>query len=162
MAEPSPTASVRDVMTRDVVTVRADTPVQEAMELLVKHRITGLPVLDEAGRLTGVVSESDFISKRGERVADIMSPSVVTVDPYRRLAEVGEILLRHGIRRLPVVEAGRLVGLVSRRDLLSFLASSAWMCKMCGLETHALQPPGTCSRCQADSFELRQARARPS
>lgn len=152
-----PTATARDIMTRDVIAVGAATPVQEAIELLVQRRITGLPVVDAAGSLVGIVSESDFIGKRGERVADVMTAEVRTVEPSRRLDEVAELLLRGGIRRVPVVEAGKLIGLVSRRDLLSFLARSAWACKMCGLEAHALQPPGTCSRCQADSFELRPA-----
>ncbi len=159
MPESAPSALARDIMTQDVVTVLPEAPVQEALDLLVRHRITGLPVVDHSGRLVGVVSESDFIGKRGARVGDIMTRGVVTVGPGEALGEIAELLLRRGIRRVPVVESGKLVGLVSRRDLLSFLASSAWACKMCGLETHALRPPGTCSRCQADSFELRHAGA---
>ncbi len=157
MPDLAPGATARDIMTRDVITVRPQTRVDDAIALLVQRRITGMPVVDEAERLVGIVSESDFIGKRGEWVSDIMTTAVQTVAPGRRLTEVAELLLRGGIRRVPVLEAGKMIGLISRRDLLSFLAGSAWACKMCGLETHALQPPGTCSRCQADSFQLRPA-----
>ncbi len=145
----------RDVMTPQVVTVHPSTSVEEAMELLLKHNITGLPVLDDGGHLSGIVSESDFIGKRGERVEDIMTRVVISVDPAMDLEKVAELLLRRGIRRVPVIESGKLVGLISRRDMLAFLARTVWVCKMCGLETHALNPPGTCRRCQAEASELR-------
>jgi CBS domain-containing protein len=150
-------AVVRDVMTRAVVTVRAAMPVQEAIELLVRHRITGMPVLDDTGRLVGVVSESDFIGKRGQAVGEVMSRTVHSVAPKEALGVVAERLLQHGIRRLPVVEGGQLVGVVTRRDLLAFLARSAWVCERCGLEAHALQAPPTCTGCQGDRFTLRLA-----
>ncbi len=148
-------------MTRKVVTVRTSTPVQEAMELLVNYSFTGLPVLDDRGELAGIVSESDFIGKRGERVADIMTRQVVSVDPAMDLEKVADLLLRRGIRRVPVLESGKLVGLISRRDMLSFLARTVWVCKMCGLKTHALHPPGTCTRCQSETYELQQSAAAP-
>ena len=157
MAEPAPSATARDVMTQKVVTVHTWTPVPEAMELLVNYRFTGLPVLDNAGRLAGIVSESDFIAKRGQRVEDIMTKDVVSVAPDMSLEEVGDLLLRRGIRRVPVLQAGKLVGLISRRDMLQFLARTVWVCTTCGLETHALHPPGVCSRCRAETYELRQA-----
>jgi CBS domain-containing protein len=144
-------------MTRKVVTVRTWTPVAEAMELLVNYRFTGLPVIDDAGKLVGIVSESDFIAKRGERVADIMTKPVIHVDPGMDLERVAELLLRRKIRRVPVVEDGKLVGLISRRDMLSFMARTAWVCQQCGHEVHALHPPDSCSRCQSKTFSLRQA-----
>ncbi len=151
----------RDVMTHEVVTVRLSTSVPEAMELLLNHNITGLPVLDDRDQLAGIVSESDFIGKRGERVEQIMTRAVISADPAMDLEKVAELLLRKGIRRVPIVEAGKLVGLISRRDMLTFLARTVWVCKMCGLETHALNPPGTCKRCQAEASELRSAAIAP-
>ncbi len=88
---------------------------------------------------------------------DIMTKEVVSVAPEMSLEEVGDLLLRRGIRRVPVLQAGKLVGLISRRDMLQFLARTVWVCTACGLQTHALHPPGVCSRCQADRYELRQA-----
>jgi hypothetical protein len=116
-------ATVRDVMTTNVVSTTADETVDEAARLLTFHDVSGLPVC-EAGRVVGVVSEADLIGKSGATVGDVMSSPAVTVSESTGLEYVAEQLTQQRIRRLPVVDAeGRLVGVVSRRDVLRWAAS---------------------------------------
>jgi CBS domain-containing protein len=108
--------TARDVMTTDVISVRPDQSVDEAARLLVRNRISGLPV-ERDRRVVGVVSELDLIVKAGARVEQVMTAPAVTVTEGTRLWDVADHLRR--IRRVPVVDAdGRLVGLISRSDLL--------------------------------------------
>ncbi len=145
----------KDVMTPDPVTVRPETPVEEIARLLLDKRISGVPVVDEAGRVVGIVSEGDlirrledsgedpprrrswwlellqlpeeraraFVRAHGRRARDIMTPDPVTVRPEMPLPAIARLLEERGIKRVPVVdEEGRLVGIVSRADLLRALA----------------------------------------
>ncbi|HEU5108845.1 MAG TPA: CBS domain-containing protein [Micromonosporaceae bacterium] len=135
---------VRDIMTTKVVSVRKHTTYRDAVDLLVAHHISGLPVVDDAGRVTGVISESDLMHRlatdggpadrhrfRGRRAAslaakdtaatagELMSAPAVTVVPDTPLSEAARLMNAEGIKRLPVVdEAGRAVGVVARSDLL--------------------------------------------
>jgi CBS domain-containing protein len=139
---------VRDVMTSKVITVLPDTPLREVARLLAEHRISGLPVVDEAGTVVGVVSEADFLAKEqgadaihhrplawllGEsrltraqlaRLAartagEAMSAPAVTIEHWRRIAEAAQRMVKRGIDRLPVVDDnGSLAGIVSRADLV--------------------------------------------
>jgi hypothetical protein len=113
---------VRDLMKTEVVTVPPGLPVQAAAELLAFHRISGLPVLDE-GRLVGVVTEADVIGKRGGTVAEIMTGDPVTVTEDTPARDLANLLTRRGIRRVPVVRAGELVGIVSRGDVVRWVAA---------------------------------------
>ena len=117
----SPTRA-RDAMTPDPVTARPDLPVRAAAELLVYHRVSGLPVLDGAGALVGVVSEADIIGKRGATVGEIMSRAVAAVAPDARLEEVAALMTRQQVNRVPVVDAGRVVGILSRADVVRWAA----------------------------------------
>jgi CBS domain-containing protein len=99
--------------------------VREATELLLYHRISGLPVLDGAGALVGIVSEADLLAKGGTpgaTVGDIMTRTVITVDAGARLEEIAAIMTRERVKRVPVLEAGRLVGILSRADLVRWMA----------------------------------------
>jgi CBS domain-containing protein len=90
--------------------------------LLTFHDVSGLPVC-ESGRVVGVVSEADLIGKSGETVGAVMTSPAITVAESTRLEQVAEQLTRLRIRRVPVVDtAGRLKGVVSRRDVLSWAA----------------------------------------
>ena len=121
-----------DIMTRKVITLRPGMHVFDAMDVLLKHRISGAPVLD--GReLVGVLSEYDCLKVAGQGFTDLyqpsagpvreyMSPPTYTVEPDASLAQIASIFLTRRIRRLPVVDAGRLVGLVSRHDVLRGMA----------------------------------------
>ena len=119
-----------DCMVREVVTVRPDTDAYDAIALLLKHRISGMPVVDESGKLVGILSEIDcletLIDSRYHNmptalVKDLMSRDLQTVSPDTDILKIAELFLHERYRRLPVVDKGRLVGQVSRRDVLRAL-----------------------------------------
>src|SRR5215213_1221626 len=140
-----------DVMTTDVVTVAPDTPVRDVAELLYTRHISGVPVV-EHDRVIGIVSEGDLIGHvaavgeprrswwlslfsdeslsardyaktHGRTARDVMTASVITVDETATLAQIAKTLERHRIKRVPVVRNGRLVGIVTRGNLLQGLAT---------------------------------------
>jgi len=137
----------RDLMTTSVVTLSPDTPVREVARVLAGHGISGAPVVDAAGRLLGIVTEGDLIRRlaapedrprswildlflpapgqathyartHGRRARDVMTTDLVTVDEDAPVERVANLLEQRRVRRLPVVRDGRLVGIVSRADLL--------------------------------------------
>jgi len=139
--------TVKDIMTAEPVTVRPDLPFKAVVDLLIDREIGGLPVVDEGGVLVGIVTESDLITKpayrdkrrglaslfgalrKGRRPAwlnkaegltagEIMSDRVLTAAPSEDLEPVARRLVEHRVGRLPVLDDGRLVAIVSRRDLL--------------------------------------------
>ena len=112
----------RDLMKTEVITVEPSLPAQAAAELLAFHRVSGLPVLDN-GRLVGVVTEVDVIGKQGNTVAEIMTPNVVTVQEDTPARELATLLTSRGYRRVPVVRGDQLVGIVSRGDMVRWVAS---------------------------------------
>ncbi len=141
-----------DVMTRDVITVRPDTPVAEIIDLLLARGISGVPVVEADGRLAGIVSEGDLLrrseigteKKRGTWLSfftgsatlagdyvrahaaaakDVMTAGVVSVGPTASLAEIADVMEDKHIKRVPVVDGGKLVGLISRSNLLRAAAS---------------------------------------
>jgi CBS-domain-containing membrane protein len=109
---------IREIMTREVVTVPATMPIQEVAALLRERRITGVPVVDDRGRVLGVVSEVDLLSRRGATAGDIMSREVISVTEETDVDEVARLFVDWRIRRVPVLADGRLVGIVGRADLL--------------------------------------------
>lgn len=141
-------------MTSDVITFRSDTPVDDIAETLSHRHITGAPVLDADGYVVGIVSEVDVFSKQGRTASDIMSPNVITVGEETSLEEVAAIMAGERIRRLPVLAAGRLVGLISRSDVLDFFAQSHWTCETCGAYQHGLHQPDSCVHCGGTNFRL--------
>ncbi|MEW1908101.1 CBS domain-containing protein [Kitasatospora sp. NPDC085895] len=143
--------SVHDVMTQEVVTARPDTPFKAVVGLFHRNDITAVPVLDDQDRPIGMVSEADLIRKEAvlpdpegrtpgrwlppkdraraeaETAGGLMTSPAVTARPTWSVPEAARQMDRHKVKRLPVVdEAGRLVGIVSRRDLLQvFLRNDA-------------------------------------
>lgn len=142
---------VRDVMRREVVTVRPETPLKEVARTLVNHAISGVPVVDADGAVLGVISEHDLIVKEsgpevlrrrpfawllGEThetnaelarigatlASDAMSLPPITIGPDRPLAEAAAVMVERRVNRLPVVEDGRLVGIITRADLVRAFA----------------------------------------
>jgi CBS domain-containing protein len=116
----------RDIMTRRVYTIHPEASAQEAARLLDEKRISGAPVVDGEGKLIGIVTEADIISKvnrEGLRVADIMSHELIVVSEETPLEEIAALLSERKIKRVPVVEGGRLVGIVSRADIVHAVAS---------------------------------------
>jgi predicted transcriptional regulator len=117
-----PSVLARDLMKTEVITVEPSLPAQAAAELLAFHRISGLPVLDN-GRLVGVVTEVDVIGKQGNTVGEIMTPNVVTVQEDTPARDLATLLTSRGYRRVPVVRGDQLVGIVSRGDMVRWVAS---------------------------------------
>lgn len=142
---------VETVMTSPVISISPSTTIAEAARLMLSHRISGLPVVSEDGALIGMVSEGDFLRRselgteqkrswwlelfsshgqaaedyvraHGRKVGEVMTKGVFTTNKEASLEEVVDLMSRHGIKRLPVVENGKLIGIVSRSDLLRALA----------------------------------------
>jgi CBS domain-containing protein len=114
----------RDIMTTHVVCVRTDDTIDRAIALMVRHRISGLPVLDPEGRPVGIISEFDLLAliceglNEKERVSRYMSPDLVGVEEEDCWTTVADIFRSKHIRRLPVMRQGKLVGIVTRHDLM--------------------------------------------
>jgi CBS domain-containing protein len=140
-------------MTQNVVTVRADTTVVDTARTMMERRISAVPVVDSDGRLTGIISEGDlmrrvesgterhpswwlalfetpevhalrYVKSHGRLAGEVMTHQVVTVDEDTSLQTIAELLERHRIKRVPVVRDGRMVGIVSRANLLHGLATA--------------------------------------
>jgi CBS domain-containing protein len=135
---------VASVMTRDVVTVTERAPFVDIVRTMARYKVSALPVLDAAGQVVGIVSEADLLRKEeyqeepegqhwfesrrhrvarakaaGRTAAELMTAPAVTIDPEATVPLAAKLLARYGIKRLPVVdEQGKLVGIVSRADLL--------------------------------------------
>jgi CBS domain-containing protein len=120
----------KDAMTTDMVTVSPDSTIEEAMRLLIDERISGAPVVDQHGKLIGIISEYQLLEVvydpelKAQHVSDFMTRNVITVDADALLASVANMFVLHRIRRLPVVQNGQLVGVVARRDLLKYIMES--------------------------------------
>ncbi|MGY1726307.1 HPP family protein [Geodermatophilus sp. SYSU D01062] len=131
----------RDVMTRDVVTVGPHTAVHYAAEVMAARGFAALPVVDDEDRLVGIVAEADLLRHRLPQdprlhlrrdeadggpppalVHDVMTRDVRAVDVTADVADVARLFVDAGLRSVPVTDGGRLVGIVSRRDLLHLLA----------------------------------------
>jgi len=142
------------IMTRQVITVASGAAVLEAANTMLQNHISGLPVVDEAGKLVGIVSQgdfirraeigtqrkrgrwlkfllgpgkaaSDFVRERGRKVAEIMTADPCTVTEDATLEAIVELMERNNVKRLPVVRGDRLVGIVTRTNLLSAVAGLA-------------------------------------
>ena len=142
---------VEDVMSTGVVTVRPETPLKDVARILTERRISGMPVVGADSKVVGVISEADVLVKesgptanRGFLVSwlhdsrkagdalklearlagDAMTSPAITIAPYRSTAAAAQEMLRHGVNRLPVVRDGRLIGIVTRADLVRAFARS--------------------------------------
>jgi CBS domain-containing protein len=115
----------RDIMTRKVCTIHPEASAQEVAQLLDSQRISGAPVVDADGILIGIITEADIISKvnrDGLCVADIMSHELIVVNEETDVSEIAMLLTERKIKRVPVVQDGKLVGIVSRADIVHAVA----------------------------------------
>jgi CBS-domain-containing membrane protein len=148
------TMQVKDVMSRNVISVPANETILKAVQLMLENRISGLPVTDARGNLVGIVTEGDFLRRReigtqrrrprwlefligpgplaleyvrasGTRVDEVMTPNPYTITEGQSLETVVELMQRHNIKRIPVLREGQIVGIVSRANLMQALASLA-------------------------------------
>ena len=142
------------IMTRRVITVTPETMIVDAAKTMLQHRVSGLPVIDSAGTLVGIVSEGDFIHRgeigtqrkrprflrfilgsgreaadyvheHGRKVAEIMTPEPLTITEGTPLEEIVQLMERRNVKRLPVTRGEKVVGMVSRANLLQAVASLA-------------------------------------
>ena len=114
----------RDIMTASVVTVAPDTSLDELTELLAQSAFSGVPVVDYLGRVVGIVTEADLlVSRPGQHsVESVMTKDVVAVSVDESLQEIAFLLSVRRINRVPVLEEGKLVGIISRADVVKALA----------------------------------------
>jgi CBS domain-containing protein len=114
--------TAKDIMTTKVVTVNPSTSIEDAARLLVRRKISGVPVVDEKDKtkVVGILTEADLLAapSGAKTVADVMKKRVVSVSPDTSVDEIAEILVKKKIKRVPVIDAGKLVGIVSRIDVL--------------------------------------------
>ncbi|MFP4347631.1 MAG: CBS domain-containing protein [Thermodesulfobacteriota bacterium] len=148
-------SKVKEIMTREVLTVTPDTEITQATKLLIDNRINGLPVVDEEGKIKGILCQSDLIAQQKKlplpsfftfldgfipmtsmkqlekqiqkvsatTVAQAMTPNPVTVDPETSINNVAALMVDKNYHTLPVVEGGKLVGIVGKEDILRTLTS---------------------------------------
>lgn len=138
----------REVMTTDVISVQEDTQIEEVARVMARYRISGVPVVNQAGAVVGLVTEYDLITKQGQSIGDIMARSVVSVSPDTEVEEIAHLLANRRIRRVPVMEGDRLVGILSRSDLVKQIAMR-WVCHTCGEMVQSAAMPERCPRCGA-------------
>lgn len=112
----------KDIMTRDVITATPALSIKELAQLLIKNQISGVPVVDEHGKIIGLVSEADIIGKKGKHVQAIMSQQVYSVAEDASVEEIAQLMTKHRIKRVPVMNGGRLIGIVSRADIVNTIA----------------------------------------
>jgi CBS domain-containing protein len=142
------------IMTRPVITVAPETTIVEAANLMLQRHVSGLPVVDATGQLVGIVSEgdfirrseigtqrkrgrwlkfilgpgkiaSDFVHEHGRRVDEVMTKQPLTITEDTALAEIVDLMEKNNVKRLPVIRGEKLVGIVSRANLLQAVASLA-------------------------------------
>lgn len=112
----------RDIMTKEVITISPHMPIKDVAALLVQHRISATPVVDGKGKLIGMVSEADLMSRQGKTARTIMSKKLVAVDEEKTVSEIAELLIQHHVNRVPVLREGEIVGIVSRADIVRAIA----------------------------------------
>ena len=114
--------NAKDIMTRDIVTVSPTMKVKDLAMMLIKNQISGAPVADKKGKIIGVVSEADIIAKTGKDVKAIMSSKVISIGEETPVEAIAQLMTQHAIKRLPVMDGNKLVGIVSRADIVSAMA----------------------------------------
>ena len=112
----------KDIMTRDVITVSPLSSVENLAKILAQAQISGAPVIDIKGRVLGIVSEADIIGKRGRQVKSIMTKKVISVSEETPIEEIASLIDSHRIKRVPVKLGDKLIGIVSRADIVRALA----------------------------------------
>ncbi|MFC5855063.1 CBS domain-containing protein [Streptomyces chlorus] len=148
----------KEIMTAPVVTVTEGTPVSEVAAVLHGGRISAVPVLDAAGAVLGLVSEYDLLARPGVTAAEVMTATVISVTEDTDVDDVRHLLVERRIRRVPVLAAGRLAGIISRSDVVALLTTE-WACTVCGETARGDQPPERCPKCHAaaNRFAVQEA-----
>ena len=116
--------TAKDIMTKQVVSTRPSAKIEEVTRVLYHHGISGLPVTDDEKHVLGMVTEADILGREvgQDKVEDIMSAPAYAVFEDTPFEEIASLLTEHKIKRVPVVREGKLVGIVSRADIVRALA----------------------------------------
>jgi CBS domain-containing protein len=139
---------VKDIMSKPVIHVHAETPVADVAELLTEKDISAVPITDDNGAVIGLVSEYDLLAKGGKVARDVMSPGIISVSEDSDVEDVRFLLIERRIRRVPVMSGQELVGIVSRGDIVRLLALH-WICQVCGEPARGERAPERCPKCAA-------------
>ena len=119
----------KKVMSSDVVSVSRDTDIYEAIATMVNANVTGLPVVNPDGTLAGILSEKDVLrllcdaEDHAGKVEGYMTDEIVTFGEDDSLIDISDCLMKHNFRRVPILRDGKIVGIVSRRDVVRFILS---------------------------------------
>ena len=118
----------KEIMTKDLITAKVDTPIYDVLELIAKHGISGMPVVEDDMTLVGIVSEKDVLSLfydhedvSEKTVDDFMTQPPLFFDADESLLDVCDFLAKNVFRRLPITSGGKLVGIISIRDLVEYI-----------------------------------------
>ncbi len=119
--------TAKEIMSKSVLTVDKDMTLNEVIKMLVRERVTGLPVIDDEMCLLGMVTEKDILKmlynkEKSKTVQELMTRDVVKFDEEDDLINIFKCLVNNSFRRVPVMSKGRLVGIISRRDIIKFLS----------------------------------------
>ena len=112
----------RDIMTRDIISVAPTMTVKLLAKTLIKNQVGGVPVAGKNGKIIGIVSEADILAKKGKDVKSIMSKKVISVPDDTTVEEIAQLMNTHNIKRVPVMNDAKIVGIVSRADIVSAIA----------------------------------------
>ena len=120
--------TAKDIMTKHIISVKANTPIYEVLELIAKHDISGLPVVDDDMTLVAIISEKDVLSlfydsdeDGGKTVDDFMTQPPLFFDADESLLDVCDFLRKNVFRRVPITSKGKLVGIISIRDVIEYI-----------------------------------------
>jgi len=120
--------SIKNIMTTDVITVNPATPIYEALDLLTKNKVSGLPVVDQNREVVGILTEKDVLKILIDqkvhiktKVEDYMTSDVICFTEEDNAVEICKFFVKHNIRRVPIIRDGKLVGIVSRRDIVAVI-----------------------------------------
>ncbi len=117
----------KDVMKTNLITVGRHTPIHEAIRILVENNITGLPVVNDDMSLAGIISEKDMlgllynIEDKPGNVEDFMTEDEVSFEQEDSLIDITESFMASSFRRVPIVTGGKLVGIISRKDVIAYI-----------------------------------------
>ena len=120
--------TAKDIMTKHIISVKANTPIYDVLELIAKHDISGLPVVDDDLTLIGIISEKDVLSlfydseeDSNQTVNDFMTQPPLFFDADESLLDVCDFLKKNVFRRVPITSKGKLVGIISIRDVIEYI-----------------------------------------
>jgi CBS domain-containing protein len=146
---------VKEIMSSPVICANDDASISDVATLLAKHHISAVPVIDRHGDVVGLVSEYDLLARGGETARDVMSPGIISVNEEANVEDVRFLLIERRIRRVPVVAGQKLVGIVSRSDIVRQMAFQ-WYCNICGEPVRDEHPPEQCPKCAAPAARFAQ------